>query len=45
MWGKMKYYNKPIECRHGKITKAIPALECLRNHEHWYKVEPAEDRI
>ncbi|WP_274584954.1 hypothetical protein V6667_06010 [Neisseria leonii] len=43
--GKMKYYNKPIEWRGDKVTKTTPALECLRNNEHWYKVDPAEDRI
>jgi len=43
--GKMKYYNKPIEWIGKKVTKTTPALECLRNHEHWYKVDPAEDRI
>lgn len=43
--GKMRYYNKPIEWRNEKVTKTTPALECLRNREHWYKVDPAEDRI
>lgn len=43
--GEMKYYNKPIEWNGNKVTKTTPALECLRNHEHWYKVDPAEDRI
>ncbi len=52
--GKMKYYNKPVGWRDkyyisGKtkreITKKIPALECRRNSEHWYKVDPAEDNL
>jgi len=51
--GKMKYYNKPIEWREyyvdGKkkreVSKRVPALECKRNNEHWFKVDPAEERI
>lgn len=51
--GKMKYYNKPVEVDNyysdGKIkrevTKRIPVLECKRNSEHWYKVDPAEDKV
>lgn len=52
--GKMKYYNKPVEWKellysNGKIkrqiVKKVPALECKRNAEHWYKVDPAEDRV
>ena len=52
--GKMKYYNKPIEWldtiySNGrvkrKITKTVPALECKRNSEHWYKVDPAENHL
>ncbi|WP_410678941.1 hypothetical protein [Avibacterium paragallinarum] len=43
--GKMRYYSKPIEWTGKKVTKAIPALECLRNSEHWYKVDPAEDKV
>ena len=50
--GKMRYYSKPLEWRelqysNGKrkreITKKVPALECKRNPEHWYEVDPAED--
>ena len=50
----MKYYNKPIEWldtidSNGrvkrKITKTVPALECKRNSEHWYKVDPAENHL
>lgn len=52
--GIMKYYNKPVEWRDillsdgstkREITKKIPALECKRNREHWYKVDPAEDGV
>lgn len=51
--GKMKYYNKPIEWREyyvdGKrkreVIKRVPALECRRNNEHWFEVDPAEERI
>lgn len=51
--GKMKYYNKPIEWREyyvdGKrkreVVKRVPALECRRNNEHWFEVDPAEERI
>lgn len=48
--GKMKYYNKPLEwIEHGvnkrTITKKAPFLECKRNPEHCYSVDPAEDGI
>lgn len=52
--GKMKYYNKPIEWREilrsdgsikREVTKRIPVLECKRNAEHWYSVDPAGDKI
>lgn len=52
--GKMKYYNKPVEWvdKHysdGKtkreITKKVPVLQCKRNPEHWYEVDPAEDKL
>ncbi|MEB3059063.1 hypothetical protein [Parvimonas sp. D9] len=51
--GKMKYYNKPVEwneyCYNGKIkreiTKRVPVLECKRNSEHCYEVDPAEDKL
>lgn len=52
--GKMRYYNKPVEWidKHysdGKtkreITKRIPVLECKRNHEHCYAVDPAADKV
>ncbi|CQR24978.1 hypothetical protein BN1356_01322 [Streptococcus varani] len=52
--GEMKYFNKPVEWvdKHysdGKtkreITKRVPALQCKRNSEHWYGVDPAEDKL
>lgn len=52
--GKMKYYNKPVEWREilrndgsikKEVTKKIPVLECKRNHEHCYPVDPAEERV
>jgi hypothetical protein len=52
--GKMKYYNKPVEWvdkyysggrTKREVTKRIPVLECKRNAEHWYRVDPAEDKI
>ena len=51
--GEMKYYNKAIEWTDkysdGKIkrevTKRIPVFECKRNADHWYKVDPAEDKV
>lgn len=51
--GKMKYYNKPVEWNeyyyNGKIkreiTKRVPVLECKRNSEHCYEVDPAEDKL
>ncbi|WP_216664728.1 hypothetical protein [Bacillus sp. WMMC1349] len=50
----MKYYNKPVKWvdkyySDGKIkrevTRRTPALECKRNVEHWYEIDPAEDKI
>ena len=51
--GKMKYYNKPIEWREYyvddkrkcEVIKKVPALECRRNNEHWFEVDPAEERV
>lgn len=52
--GKMRYYNKAVEWidkyySDGKtkreITKRIPVLECKRNREHCYPVDPAEDKV
>lgn len=52
--GKMKYYSKPVEWvdkyysdgrTKREVTKRIPVLECKRNSEHWYEVDPAEDKV
>ncbi|MFC0819619.1 hypothetical protein [Moraxella marmotae] len=51
--GKMRYYNKPTEWINmptnggikRKVTKFTPALECRRNSNHWYEIDPAEDKI
>ena len=52
--GKMKYYNKPVEWTEKvltdggskrEITKKVPAFQCERNPEHWYEVDPAEDKL
>lgn len=51
--GTMKYFNKAVEWRKipysdGKIKreviKKVPALQCKRNSDHWYEVDPAADR-
>lgn len=50
----MKYYSKPVEWidkiySDGKIKreiiKRVPALQCKRNPEHWYEVDPAESKL
>ena len=52
--GRMKYYNRAIEWRNirfsdgrtrREVTKRTPALECRRNPDHWFKVDPADDII
>lgn len=52
--GKMRYYNKPVSWRiktfpdgstKKEVTMRKPFLECKRNHEHCYEVDPAEDKI
>ncbi|PAE07175.1 hypothetical protein CHI12_11875 [Terribacillus saccharophilus] len=52
--GRMKYYSKPVEWvdkyySDGKtkreVTKRSPVLECKRNAEHWYEIDPAEDKV
>ena len=51
--GTMKYFNKAVEWRDiysdGKIkrvvTKKVPALQCKRNSEHCYKVDPAAKKL
>ena len=53
--GKLKYYNKPYEWvdhydengnfKKRKITRTVPALECKRNSEHFWYVDPAGTKI
>lgn len=53
--GKMKYYNKPEEwldfyddrgnIKKRKVTKRVPALECKRNSNHSWYVDPAGTKI
>ena len=52
--GTMKYFNKAVEWKDIKysdgrtkreVIKKVPALQCMRNSEHWFKVDPASDRV
>ena len=52
--GTMKYFNRAVEWRNttssdGKtkyeVTKKVPALQCNRNSDHWYEVDPAVDKL
>ena len=52
--GKMKYFNKPVKWRDitysdgrtkHEIIKKVPALQCKRNSDHWFKVDPAADSV
>lgn len=52
--GEMKYYSKAVEWvdkyygdgrTKREVTKRIPVLECKRNAEHYYRVNPAEDKV
>ena len=52
--GTMKYFNKAVEWEYGKysdgrtkreVIKKVPALQCKRNSNHWFEVDPAEDRV
>lgn len=52
--GTMKYFNKAVECRDitysdgrtkREVTKKVPALQCKRNSDHWYEVDPAADKL
>lgn len=52
--GKLKYYNMPYEWddiyengkfKGRKVTKKKPALECTRNNEHWWYVDPAGTKL
>lgn len=52
--GTMKYFNKAVEWRditysNGRtkreVTKKVSALQCKRNSNHWYEVDPAADKL
>ena len=52
--GTMKYFNKAVEWRDipysdgrtkREVTKKVPALQCKRNSNHWYEVDPAADKL
>ena len=52
--GTMKYFNKAVEWKDIKysdgrtkreVIKKVPALQCMQNSEHWFKVDPASDRV
>ena len=52
--GTMKYFNKAVEWRDitysdgrtkRKVTKKVPALQCKRNLDHCFEVDPAADRV
>lgn len=52
--GTMKYFNKAVEWRDitysdgrtkRKATKKVPALQCKRNLDHCFEVDPAADRV
>lgn len=52
--GKLRYYNKATKWRNipisgggtrKEVTERTPVLECRRNSEHWWKVDPAEEQV
>ncbi len=53
--GKLKYYNKPSEWidyhdnrgnfKKRKVTEKIPVLECRRNKNHFWYVDPAGTKV
>lgn len=52
--GTMKYFNKAVEWRDitysdgrtkREVTKKVSALQCKRNSNHWYEVDPAADKL
>lgn len=52
--GKMKYFNKPVEWINvlnsdGKtkreVTKKVSVLQCKRNSDHCFEVDPAADKL
>ena len=52
--GTMKYFNKAVEWRDitysdgrtkREVTKKVSALQCKRNSNHWYEVDPTADKL
>ena len=52
--GTMKYFNKAVEWRNitysdgrtnREVIKKVTALQCKRNSDHWYEVDPAADKL
>ena len=52
--GTMKYFNKAVKWRNitysdgrtkREVIKKVPALQCKRNSDHWYEVDPAADKL
>ncbi len=51
--GTMKYYNKPLSngapgaegTSKSTVCKRVPVMECKRNPDHCYRVDPAGDKI
>ena len=50
----MKYFNKAIKWRDitysdgrtkREVIKRVPALQCKRNSDHWFEVDPAAERL
>lgn len=52
--GEMKYFNKAIKWRDitysdgrtkREVIKRVPALQCKRNSDHWFEVDPAAEKL
>ncbi|EFQ47489.1 hypothetical protein SD927_00225 [Lactobacillus iners] len=52
--GTMKYFNKAVEWENTtypdgkpkrKVTQKVPALQCKRNPDHFFEVDPAADKL
>lgn len=52
--GEMKYFNKAVEWTDivysdgrtkRKVTKRVPALQCKRNSDHYFEVDPAAEKF
>ena len=50
----MKYFNKAVEWENTtypdgkpkrKVTQKVPALQCKRNPDHFFEVDPAADKL